>query len=65
MNILVNGKKRDVIAVDLSSALKELGYCNSVIATALNGEFVPNAVRDTVRIAEGDRLEVVAPMQGG
>lgn len=65
MNILVNGRQREVAAADLLSLLDELGYCNAVIATALNGEFVPNTARASARITEGDRLEIVAPMQGG
>jgi sulfur carrier protein len=65
MKILVNGAWRDTSAVDLAAALQELGYGDSVVATALNGEFVPTGSRPAVRLAEGDRLEVLAPMQGG
>lgn len=65
MKILVNGAWRDTSAADLAAALQELGYGDSVVATALNGEFVPTASRAAVRLAEGDRLEVLAPMQGG
>lgn len=65
MNILVNGKRREVAATDLLSALNELGYRDTVIATALNGEFIPNNARTGTRIVDDDRLEIVAPMQGG
>jgi sulfur carrier protein len=65
MKILVNGAWRDTGAADLASALQELGYGDSVVATALNGEFVPTSSRPGARLAEGDRLEVLAPMQGG
>ena len=65
MKILVNGAWRDTSAADLAAALQELGYGDSVVATALNGEFVPAGSRPAVRLAEGDRLEVLAPMQGG
>ena len=65
MRILVNGASREVRAADLASALEELGYGGAVVATAVNGEFVPTASRQTVRLADGDRLEVLAPMQGG
>lgn len=65
MNILVNGKRRDVVTADLPSVLNELGYRDAVIATALNGEFIPNNIRVSTRVVEGDRLEIVAPMQGG
>ena len=65
MKILVNGAWRDTRAVDLAAALQELGYGEAVVATALNGEFVPVSARPDARLAEGDRLEVLAPMQGG
>jgi len=65
MKILVNGAWHDTSAFDLTSALRELGYGEAVVATALNGEFVPTASRPDTRLAEGDRLEVLAPMQGG
>jgi sulfur carrier protein len=65
MKILVNGAWRDTGAVDLAEALAELGYAEAVVATALNGEFVPVGSRTGARLADGDRLEVLAPMQGG
>jgi len=65
MKIIVNGASRNTAAHDLASALAELGLGEAVVATALNGEFVPSGARATTRIADGDRLEVLAPMQGG
>jgi sulfur carrier protein len=65
MKILVNGAWRDTGAADLAAALHEFGYGEAVVATALNGEFVPAGSRPGARLAEGDRLEVLAPMQGG
>jgi sulfur carrier protein len=65
MKILVNGAWRDTRAVDLAAALRELGYGEAVVATALNGEFVPVGSRPGTHLSEGDRIEVLAPMQGG
>jgi sulfur carrier protein len=65
MRILVNGCSREVRAGELSAVLEELGYGGAVVATAINGEFVPVADRHGTRLADGDRLEVLAPMQGG
>jgi sulfur carrier protein len=65
MKILVNGDWRNTAAGDLAGALQELGYADSVVATALNGEFVPAGARPDARLADGDRLEILAPMQGG
>ena len=65
MRILVNGASREVRAADLSAALEELGYGGAVVATAVNGEVVPAPGRQTARLADDDRIEVLAPMQGG
>jgi sulfur carrier protein len=65
MKILVNGAWRDTLAHELPAVLEELGYGGGVVTTAVNGEFVAAAARPRTRLAEGDRLEVLAPMQGG
>ena len=65
MKILVNGAWRETAAAQLSAVLQELGYGEAVVATAVNGEFVAAGVRSCTRLAEGDRVEVLAPMQGG
>lgn len=65
MNILVNGDWREVGAVTLAPALQELGYRDGVFATALNGVVVPAGARSAAVLSEGDRIEVLAPMQGG
>lgn len=65
MTLLLNGEPREVTATTLEQALAELGYTGKVVATAVNGDFVPARKRETVTLNEGDRIEVVAPMQGG
>ena len=65
MKLLVNAQPREVQASDLDTALRELGFDSPAIATALNGAFVPRAARASATLSEGDRLEIVAPMQGG
>lgn len=65
MRIEVNGEAREVTATTVAAALEELGLGTARIATALNGSFVPKTARDTTSLTKGDRLEVLAPMQGG
>ena len=65
MHLLVNGIARDVRATTLSQALDALGYRQAIVATALNGRFVPADRRHATALAEGDALEILAPMQGG
>ena len=65
MNIIVNGENRNIINVNLTFALDELGYKEMKLATALNGEFVSVQARDNTSLKEGDKLEVLSPQQGG
>ena len=69
MKIKVNGQMHDLSlpgpTLTLTAALAELGFTNPALATAVNGLFVPRDVRADVALADGDHLEVLAPMQGG
>lgn len=65
MHIRVNGDTHDLRATTLSQALEELGYQQAIVATARNGLFVPADRRETTPLADGDALEILAPMQGG
>lgn len=65
MRIFLNDDAHDVDAATLAAALDTLGFAGRRIATAVNGRFVAAAARHSTRLADGDRIEVVAPMQGG
>ncbi len=65
MKIIVNGVETDLDAPNLADALEALGYGGAAVATALNEAFVPSALRATTPLSNGDRLEIVAPKQGG
>ena len=65
MKIIVNGDAREIAAVTLTDVLAELGYRSGVFATAVNGQFIALGARAGLALADGDRLEIVAPMQGG
>jgi sulfur carrier protein len=65
VKIEVNGAPREVAGAHVAAALAELGWGEARVATALNGVFVPAGARDETALAPGDRLEVLAAMQGG
>jgi len=65
MKIFLNDDAHDVEAATLAAALDSLGFGGRKIATAVNGRFVAAPARPTTKLADGDRIEVVAPMQGG
>ena len=65
LSLVVNGEPREVAAANLAEALQALEYAGAIVATALNGEFVPARKREAAELNEGDRIEIVAPRQGG
>jgi sulfur carrier protein len=80
MRIVLNGAWREVPdatpeavhtaaagaqAASLAVLLDQLGFGAARVATAINGEFVPHTARTQRIVHEGDRIEVLAPMQGG
>lgn len=65
MQIIVNGVGQELRATTLAQALDELDYGDTIVATALNGRFVAAAGRGSTELANGDILEILAPMQGG
>ena len=62
---MLNGESREVSAGNLSALLQECGYADQVVATALNGEFVHKHLRKETTLTEDDRVEVLAPIEGG
>ncbi|MDR6951591.1 sulfur carrier protein [Ancylobacter sp. 3268] len=65
MKIIVNGEAAEIRAATLAELMAELGYADAIVATAVNGAMVRKAKRDATPIAAGDRVEILAPMQGG
>ncbi|MEM7749887.1 MAG: sulfur carrier protein ThiS [Pseudomonadota bacterium] len=63
--LTVNGEARESRAANLSELLVELGYGGSKVATAVNGDFVSAAGRVECALRSDDRIEIVAPRQGG
>ena len=64
-SIIVNGEPTVAAASTLAELLTSLGYAAQKVATALNGDFVPEKARAGTRLAAGDRIEIVSPRQGG
>ncbi len=65
MNLIVNGQQLEAEAADLAALIAELDYAGRLVATALNGEFVPKGERQETVLSDGDRIEILAPMKGG
>ena len=65
MKLLVNGETTESRAETLAALLAALDYGEAKVATAVNGDFVPAGERAGRRLADGDAVEILAPMQGG
>jgi sulfur carrier protein len=65
MSIIVNGEPHELAPSSLAALLTDLGYGEAIVATALNGDFVPAEAREDTAVADGDRVEILAPMKGG
>jgi len=65
LKITVNGEARKTESTTLDELCRELGFGDAKIATARNGDFVPQRARAAAALSEGDAIEIVSPRQGG
>ncbi len=65
MNLVVNGRPSHSKGETVAELLRELGFEANQVAVALNLDFVPRSRYPDTRLSEGDRVEIVSPMQGG
>ena len=65
LRISLNGQPQTTGAGTLAELLVEAGLAEAKVATAVNGEFVPERARAARQLADGDQIEVVSPRQGG
>jgi sulfur carrier protein len=65
MKILVNNEAREIVGPSLADAVAQLGFGDAVVATAVDGDFVPARKRASMMLRDGHSVEVLAPMQGG
>ena len=63
--IIVNGDALATRAGTLADLVAELGHAGRRIATARNGDFVPERARMETPLKGGDRIEIVSPRHGG
>jgi sulfur carrier protein len=65
IQLVVNGRPTTTSARQLNHLIVEQNLAGAKTATAVNGDFVPEARRDTTELANGDRVEIVSARQGG
>lgn len=65
MKVSVNDEPIETAVIHLSDLLDELDYKGEWLATAVNAELVTAEERGSYQLQEGDRIEILSPMQGG
>ncbi|THV11907.1 sulfur carrier protein ThiS [Rhizobium rhizophilum] len=65
MKLTVNGEPLELDAGNLADLLAKLDYQGDWLATAVNGELVHREERSSQALNDGDRIEILSPMQGG
>ncbi len=65
MRLFLNGEPVDGTAATLAEFVAGQDFDPAIVATAVNGEFVPRTERDGVVLRDGDSVEVFSPRQGG
>ncbi|HEX5957485.1 MAG TPA: sulfur carrier protein ThiS [Hyphomicrobiaceae bacterium] len=63
--ILLNGERLETAARTLAELVAGQGFAAESVATAVNGAFVPREARAAMLLSGGDKVEIVAPRQGG
>ena len=63
--IIVNGETMETKAQTVAELLDELGYEDMPVATARNMTVVRKRERAETKLKDGDRIEILVPMQGG
>jgi len=65
MKLTVNGEVLEFATTTLAGLVAALDYEGDWLATAVNSEIVHKANRAEFRLSDGDRIEILSPMQGG
>ena len=66
MKITVNGKPMDLEAeTTVEGLLSLLGVPRQYTAVAVNRDVTPKSEYGSVKLGDGDRVEIVRPMGGG
>ena len=65
ITVLVNGVAQTTTARTLGQWVQEQAQTQGTVATALNGQFVPRALRGDQALAEGDAIVTFQPIEGG
>jgi sulfur carrier protein len=65
ITLLVNGAPQTTTARTLAQWVEQQGHAPNGVATALNSQFVPRALRAAQALNDGDTIVTFQPIEGG
>lgn len=66
IKVSINGEIKEIKeGITLKELLEELGYDKGGFAVAINVTFVPVDNYEQTMLHEGDKIDILAPVQGG
>ncbi len=65
MHLLLNGQPVDTVMSTLETLLEEQQIDITVVACAIDGQYIPKSSYSTTLLTPNMRVEVLSPMQGG
>ena len=65
MKLTLNGNAHDTDAKTVRDLVEELNLGQQAVAVELNREIVPKRIHETIKLKDGDVVEVVTLVGGG
>lgn len=65
INIYFNDESHQIKSQSLQEFLLHKNHIDLHFAIAINNQFIPRTAYSTTLLSEGDRLDIIVPMQGG
>ncbi|WP_370981362.1 sulfur carrier protein ThiS [Agaribacterium sp. ZY112] len=65
MNIILNDQQQELSSSALSELISTAVTGDAPFAIAINEQFIPRSEYNNTELKDGDRVEILSPMQGG
>lgn len=65
ITIYFNEEAQQIKSQSLQDFLLHKNYIDLHFASAINNQFIPRTAYSTTLLSEGDRVDIIVPMQGG
>lgn len=65
INIYFNDESHQIKSQSVQAFLLHKNHIDLHFAIAINNQFIPRTVYSTTLLSEGDRVDIIVPMQGG